>query len=113
MCKIRRNNHEFINKLFPKYYLVLSSNDMFLLNAQKTSIIKSSRYVISSKMDNFNESNKNGNMHAELESDLLGLNWNLISKFNKKVVCNTKKIKKEKIRDIYATIKYVYIIIYF
>ena len=47
---------------------------MFLLNAQKTSIIKSSRYVISSKMDNFNESNKNGNMHAELESDLLGLN---------------------------------------
>ena len=136
MCKIRRKNHELVNKLFPTYYLSLNSNNIFLLNAQKKTFIKASCYHISSVVDDFEDNESKGSKIAELRSDFFGLTWNLVSGFYTKGFTNDIdkqkdkensrerfkennkekyiKVPKEKteigqIQDIYATILYVII----
>ena len=96
MCTLKRSNHEFLNKLFPTYYLCLNSNNMFLLNARKKTFIKSSNYHISTKIDDFDENDRNGNKIADLRSDFLGLTWNLVSGYYTKGFANDIDNQKNK-----------------
>lgn len=100
-CTIKRDKSGLTKKLYPKYDMIFSDNDIFIMTGQKMQLMRSAHYVVTLEKETMIK--KAPGYLGKLRSNLGGAEFNIFDKGDNPSSQKSKSL----IRNQHGAITYV------